>query len=84
MSESVALKRLSPAQKAAGVTTRFLHVSGIDPAALARDCALAALKAVFERYGALEHDNGLVVCAEKVNLQHWNLHAYSVLLMVLL
>lgn len=56
------LKRQSPAQKAARATTRFLHVSGIDPS------AFAALAAEFEQFGPLEDIDGLDLCVEKVSI----------------
>lgn len=61
------LKRQTPAQKAAGATTRFLHVAGIDPDALQANENYDALKGLFERFGALEESHGMTVCAEKVS-----------------
>ena len=61
------LKRQTPAQKAAGVSTRFLHVAGIDPVELKSAENYDALKDLFEKFGPLEEDHGLVVCAEKVS-----------------
>lgn len=69
ISEVARLKKQSPARKAAGMTSKYLHVSGIGPDILEKEESLRQFKNVFEEYGHLEDVDGLVICVEKVKLK---------------